>query len=241
MKPNKLAEICQLAEQRHAGVQCGIMDQYAVACAMAGHALLIDCRSLETRDVPVPAEFGFIVVDSGLRHRHPEGRYNDRASECSRAVILLAGKAHGLGSLREADTDLLDRCRNVLGDVLYRRCRHVVSENQRVLEAVAALREGALARLGALLTLSHGSLRDDYEVSCPEVDALVDIASGCAGVAGARMMGGGFGGCVLVLAAAPDVAAVSASVQERFAGRFGRKPWLHRVTPAPAAGEASPR
>jgi galactokinase len=239
VEPNKLAEICQSAERNHAGVQCGIMDQYTVACARAGHALLLDCDTLETQDVPVADAFGFLVVDSGVRHRHPEGSYNDRASECAAAVRILASENSGLESLRQADMKRLDAQRETLGDVLYRRCRHVVTENARVLDAVSALRSHSIARLGALLGESHRSLRDDYEVSCPEVDTVVELANGVAGVAGARMIGGGFGGCVLVLAASADLMDVSAAIREAVVAEFDREPWLHHVTPASSVQEVA--
>jgi galactokinase len=239
IKPNKMAKICQLAEQRHAGVQCGIMDQYTVACAREGHALLLDCRSLETEDVPVADDFSFLVVDSGVRHRHPEGSYNDRAAECSAAVRILAQDTSGLKSLRDAGIRLLDTQRDALGDVLYRRCRHVVTENMRVAQAVAALRSCSVDRLGALLDESHISLRDDYEVSCPEVDTLVELAGDVSGVSGARMIGGGFGGCVLVLAGSADIHDVAESIREAYVATFDREPWMHHVTPASPAQEFS--
>jgi galactokinase len=238
VEPDKLSRICQSAEQKHVGVQCGIMDQFTVACAKPGHALLLDCRSLDTEHIPVPPEFGLLVVDSGARHRHPEGGYNDRAAECAAAVQILAASNPAIESLRDADLEMLEGLGTRLGDVLYRRCRHVLSENDRVLRAVDALRNNALAELGELLNEGHRSLRDDFEVSCAEVDSLVSLVKGIRGVAGSRMMGGGFGGCILVLAASGDMPAVSASIHDRYVAAFQREPWLHHVSPASPAGEA---
>ena len=250
VEPNELSKICQLAEQRHAGVYCGIMDQFAVACAKKGHALLLDCRSLDTEHVPIPAGFGFLVVDSGVRHRHPDGSYNDRAAECASAVRLLA--ADGLEeeskdddrapvTLRDVSSRRVEERRVLLGDVLYRRCRHVIGENERVLQAVEALKRHSLDGLGALLDDSHRSLRDDYEVSCGEVDALVELARAATDVAGARMIGGGFGGCVLVLAPAGSLPAVAEAIRSDFANAFGRTPWLHVAEPASPASEVCGR
>ena len=238
VEPDKLSKICQFAEQRHVGVQCGIMDQFTVACAKPGHALLLDCRSLDTEHIPVPPEFGLLVVDSGARHRHPEGGYNDRAAECTAAVQILTASNPAIDSLRDADLEMLEGLGTRLGDVLYRRCRHVLSENDRVLRAVDALRSNSLAELGELLNESHRSLRDDFEVSCAEVDSLVSLVNRIRGVAGSRMMGGGFGGCVLVLAASGDMPAVSASIHEEYVAAFQRAPWLHHVSPASPAGES---
>lgn len=238
VKPDKLSKICQSAEQKHVGVQCGIMDQFTVACAKPGHALLLDCRSLDTEHIPVPPEFGLLVVDSGARHRHPEGGYNDRAAECTAAVQFLAASNPAIESLRDADLEMLEGLRTRLGDVLYRRCRHVLSENDRVLRAIDALRNNSLADLGELLNEGHRSLRDDFEVSCAEVDSLVALVNGIRGVAGSRMMGGGFGGCILVLAASGDMPAVSASIHDEYVTAFRREPWLHHVSPASPAGES---
>jgi galactokinase len=213
------------------------MDQFAVACAREEHALLLDCRSLETTDVSVPADFGLLVVDSGVRHRLPDGAYNDRATECADALRILAAANPGLESLRDANPQMIDSQRQVLGETLHRRCRHVITENERVLRAVDALHDAALGTLGELLSESHRSLRDDFAVSCPEVDRLVELANSVSAVAGSRMIGGGFGGCVLVMAAAVDMPAVAESIRDEYVALFNREPWLHRVTPASPAGE----
>jgi galactokinase len=237
MRPERLAVICQRAEHRFAGVRCGIMDQYTVACAKRRHALLLDCRSLAVTQVAIPRDIGFVLTDSGVRHRLPDGDYNNRADECAAALELLSRQEPGLRSLRDADLAMLDRHGAALGDPLYRRCRHVVSENARVEQAVAALRTGASRDLGALLDQSHASLRDDYEVSCAEVDAVVELANASPAVCGSRMIGGGFGGCVLSVTAIADLGKACEDIRAGYIGAFGREPWMHIVRPAHPAQE----
>ena len=235
----RLAELCQSAEHRYAKVQCGIMDQYTIACARKGHALLLDCRSLQAMQVPIPGDLGFLVVDSGVRHCLPDGNYNSRADECAEALKLLAAEQPQIKSLRDLDRATLERCEPALGDVLYRRCRHLVSENERVRKAVTALQNHDARALGSLLSECHASLRDDYEISCPEVDTLVAMANSVDGVLGSRMVGGGFGGCVLVVTAADDIAGAAEQIRERYAANVGSEPWMHIVNAAGPAQEIS--
>jgi galactokinase len=235
----RLADLCQRAERRYAKVQCGIMDQFTIACARKGHAVLLDCRSLQVTQVPIPEDFGFLVVDSGVRHRLPDGDYNCRADECAAALKLLAAEQPQIKSLRDLDRATLERCEPALGDVLYRRCRHLVSENERVRQAVTALRNHDARALGSLLNDCHASLRDDYAISCPEVDTLVATANSVDGVLGSRMVGGGFGGCVLVVTVADDIAGAAEQIRERCAVNFGSEPWMHIVSAAGPAREIS--
>jgi galactokinase len=225
----RLARLCQRAEHSYAGVQCGIMDQYTIACAEKGNAILLDCRPLDVVPVPIPDNARFIVIDSGARHRLPDGDYNNRADECAVAIRLLAKVVPGLTSLRDLDGDMLEAHKETLGDVLYRRCRHVVTENARVLEAVAALQQGDLHRLGGLLSACHASLRDDFEVSCDELEALVDIANACPGVLGSRMVGAGFGGCVLSLVSASEAENAAREIRCNYNSVLGKDPWMHLV------------
>ncbi len=194
--PRALALLAQRAENEFAGVQCGIMDQFASALSREGCALLLDCRSLDTEAVRLPAgdDVAIVVVDSRVPRTLGETPYNRRREECSEAARLL-----GVESLRDASQEMLDAAQADLPEHLYRRARHVVTENERVLDAVEALRRGDLAGLGALMHGSHESLRDDYEVSCRELDLLVDLARHAEGVFGARLTGGGFGGCTVNL------------------------------------------
>ncbi|HSD77499.1 MAG TPA: hypothetical protein VLA98_08830, partial [Solirubrobacteraceae bacterium] len=185
-----LARACSRAENRWAGARTGLLDQLAVLLAEPGHALRLDLRALSAR--PVALRLGawrIVTVDSGVRHAHAEGAYNARRAECRAACAAL-----GVASLRDADAAAPGR----LPEPLARRVRHVVGENARVEAAVAALERGDLPALGALLDASHASLRDDYEVSVPEVDVVVGALRD-AGAAGARMTGGGFGGAIVAL------------------------------------------
>ncbi|MCH7822132.1 MAG: galactokinase [Proteobacteria bacterium] len=231
----ELAKLCQKAEQNYAGVRCGIMDQYTLNCAEEGHAILLDCRSLEVFQIPMPPEFGFILTDCGVKHRLPDGRFNSRADECEAAVEILARNAPDIESLRDLRTDVLEVNRTALGDVLYRRCRHVVSENERVKSAVQAIEDGELQKLGALFDACHTSLRDDYEVSCDELEALVKAANASNGVFGARMVGAGFGGCVLSVCRSDRVSEVATEIRANYATVTGQEPWQHIVEPAKPA------
>jgi galactokinase len=191
----RLAEICRDAEHRGSGVRCGIMDPYASLHGRAGSALLLDCRSVEARPVPIPSDrAAFVVADSGVRHSLAAGGYGDRRAECEEAARRL-----GVSTLRDATAASVAASADVLGPVLTRRARHVVTENARVLEAVAALETGAVEDFGRHVDASHDSLRDDFEVSCPELDELVDLARALPGVLGSRMIGGGFGGSALTV------------------------------------------
>ncbi len=232
----ELARLCQRAEHDYAGLQCGIMDQYAVACARKGHAVLLDCNTLDTEQVAIPKTTTLLLVDSGVRHQLPEGDYNSRAEECRDAV----SRIDGLASLRDLDAGTLEEYKSRLGDTLYRRCRHVLTENQRVLDAVAAMRDGDTAKLGALISASHASLRDDYEVSCREVDELVAVSDRCPGVLGSRQVGGGFGGCVLVLVEAAAAASAASRIAAEYTAYAGATPWTHIVAATDPAKEIEP-
>jgi len=225
----QLALLCQRAEHRFAGVKCGIMDQFTIACANKGNAIMLDCRSLDATQISIPNDAGFVVTDSGVRHRLPDGDYNDRADECAAAVSLLAKVIPGLTTLRDLSLNGLEMHEELLGDVLYRRCRHIVTDNARVHYAVDALGSGDLALLGSLLDACHKSLKDDFEISCDEVNTLVDVANSCEGVFGSRIIGGGFGGCVLSLTTAGYVDRVAAQIAASYKPVLGQDPWVHIV------------
>lgn len=237
MPPQQLARICQRAEHNFAGVKCGIMDQFSIACARKNHALLLDCQSLQTVHVPLPAEIGFIVTDSGVRHDLPDSDYDNRADECAEALAILTREEPGIRSFRDLDLAILDRYEKSLGPILFRRCRHVITENQRVHQLVAALGERSPATVGQLVTAAHASIRDDYEASCSQVDALVALANRCPEVFGSRMIGGGFGGCVLSVVAAENLEKAADAILEAYVREFGKEPWMHKATPAPPAME----
>ncbi|HEY8518159.1 MAG TPA: galactokinase [Candidatus Binatia bacterium] len=235
-EPREVALVCQRAENEFVGARCGIMDQFTSCHGAAGHALLLDCRSLELRRVALPSGVALLVCDSGVKHALADGAYNQRRAECEAGVRLLARTRPEIRALRDVSEEDLERVGGELPAEVLRRCRHVVAENRRVLEAVAALEAGDLERVGALLYASHASLRDLYEVSCPELDALVEAASGCRGVLGSRMMGGGFGGCTINLVRADAVDEVAKAIAERHRARHGVRPWIRACRAADGAG-----
>jgi galactokinase len=234
LERSRLALLCQRAEAEFVGAQCGIMDQYTIALAHSGHAMMLDCRSLDFDHVAIPAELRFLVVHSGVSHRVSTGSYNFRREECEEAVRLLAQSIPGISCLRDVSQDQLESRRKLLDSTLYQRCRHVVTENRRVGEAVTALGNTDLQQLGSLVNQSHNSLRDDFEVSCSELNRLVDIARGCEGVLGSRMMGAGFGGCTINIVEPEAVADVAARIRVEYAKTTSHVPWMHVAATADA-------
>jgi galactokinase len=235
MDRKRLALLCQRAEVEFVGAQCGIMDQFVVALGAPGRALKLNCRTLDYQLLAIPPELQFLVVHSGVSHRVSTGSYNSRREECDAALKILQAAAPGLEYLSGLKESVLEENRNMLGDVAYRRVRHVVTENQRVLDAEDALRNSDLESLGALVDQSHISLRDDFEVSCPELDRLVEIATACEGVLGSRMMGGGFGGCTISLVRKHAAQLAAREIGAQFAADNGQAPWMHVAGPATAA------
>ena len=225
----ELARLGQSAENSFVGARVGIMDQMAASLADEHSALFIDTRSLDHRRVPIPPEVELAVVDSGVAHAHAGGDYNARRRECERACELL-----GVGELRDLALADLPRLAG-LPDPLDRRARHVVTENARVLDAVAALEAGDLARIGILFYESHASMRDDYEVSVTEIDVLVDLTRHEPAAYGARLTGGGFGGSVVILARAGQARPVAERVAARYRDSSGRSPAV-LVPPAESSG-----
>ena len=194
-----LAKICQRAEHEFALARCGIMDQLISCCGTADSALFLDCRNVEFRPLPLFADCSLVVCNTKIKHAHAAGEYNARRSDCETGARILAERMPGVRALRDVSLSDLERWRSALPEVIYKRCRHVVAENDRVLDAAAALEQRDAHRLGRLMYESHRSLRDDFDVSCAELDLLVDLASRCDGVYGSRMTGGGFGGCTVSL------------------------------------------
>jgi galactokinase len=225
-----LARLAQRAENRFVGVQCGLMDQFAVVLGRAGHALFLDCRTLDWRAVPLPlGDHVLVVLHTGSERRLEASAYNERRAQCERAVAEIARDHPQVRALRDADGPMLTAVADRLDAPTIRRCRHVVEENGRVLDAVAALEAGDLASLGPLFAASHASLRDLYEVSSPELDALVDIATAVPGVVAARMTGAGFGGATINIVERGAVAAVRAAVQRDYPARTGLAPRVYVV------------
>jgi galactokinase len=223
----QLAQLAQRAEVDFVGAPVGIMDQMACSLADERAALFLDTRSLNFERVPLPPRLELVVIDSGVRHQHTGGGYRTRRAESEEAARLL-----GVTRLRDAPPEALDRL-DSLPPLLARRARHVLTENARVLEAREAMLAGDLERLGRLFAASHASLRDDYEVSVPEVDLLVAVASRQAGVFGARMTGGGFGGAVVIAAAAGTSMRIGEAVASEFAACIGRPATVLVPVPSP--------
>jgi galactokinase len=220
--------LARRAENSYVGVPCGIMDQAASTLARAGHALFLDCRTEAVEHVPLPlAEAGLavLVVDSRAPHELTDGAYADRLGACTEAARVL-----GIPALRDATPDDVERLDDPL---LRRRARHVVTENARVRDTVALLRAGDLRAIGPVLTASHASMRDDFEITVPEVDTAVEAALD-AGAHGARMTGGGFGGCVITLVDASRAGAVAGAIEAVYAAKGFRPP--ESFTAVPSAG-----
>ncbi len=193
-EPKEMARLCQRAENAWVGMQCGIMDQLVSAAGEADHALLIDCRSLETEAVPLPPATVAVVLDTGTRRGLVDSAYNERRAQCEAAAAYF-----GVSALRDVSVEQFQARAQALDDVTRRRARHVVTENARTLRAAAVMREGDADALGRLMNASHASLRDDFEVSSDELDAMVACAWRGVGCHGTRMTGAGFGGCVVTL------------------------------------------
>lgn len=212
-----LAFACRQAEHEYAGVPCGIMDQYACLMGQEDRAILLDCRTICHDLVPLPADWRVVILDTQVKHSLASGEYALRQKDCRRAVEQ-AGKALGqtLKSLRDLDETTLTKVAGALDGVALKRARHVVTENARVVAAGQAFRSGDAKRAGALMYASHASLRDDYEVSCRELDLLVQIASQVDGVHGARMTGGGFGGCAVAIASPQGAERLQQAVADRY-------------------------
>ncbi len=226
--PVDLALACQRAEQEFAGTQCGIMDQYIACLGIENHALLIDCRSLEYRAAPIDLSDARIVVcNSMVKHDLPSGEYNQRRTECEEGVGRLAAHLPGIQALRDVTLEEFDLQADSLPETIRRRCHHVIAENARTLAAVEALERNDLTQFGRLMYASHESLREDYEVSCRELDLLVAIASQCDGVFGARMTGGGFGGCTVNLVASGRVERFIATISRE----YERQTNIHNARP----------
>ena len=231
-----LARLCQRAENDYVGVRTGLMDQFAASCGVAGCALLLDCRSLESRPVSLPRGLRLVVVETGAKRRLAASEYNQRRSECERGVAILRARGEKVDSLRDATLAMLDRAATDFGDVVYRRCRHVIEENARTAAAARALEADDRAALTVLFAASHASLRDMYEVSSASLDAAVDIAATTRGVVAARMTGGGFGGCTVNLVEADAVPALRDRLEREYVARTGLTPVVHIVGAADGAG-----
>ncbi|MEY2412869.1 MAG: galactokinase [Acidobacteriaceae bacterium] len=239
MDPVSLAKLCQRAENEFVGARVGIMDQFVSACGRAGHALMLDCRSLEYRLLPLPAGVSLVICNTLVKHSLASGEYNTRRAECERGVRLLSRFLPDVRSLRDVNASDLERYAGELPEIIYHRCRHVVLENARVEEAASALRSGDLELFGHLMGESHRSLRDDYEVSCDELNLMVDLASKVKGVIGCRMTGGGFGGCTINLVRDSAVPGFRSELADSYQTITGLAPQIFVSTAADGAGEVT--
>ena len=234
-QPTRMAQIAQQTENRWLGLQSGIMDQLISANGVAGHALLMDCRTLSLSPVPLPAGTAVVVMDTKTPRGLVNSAYNQRRAECERAAEVL-----GVAALRDADLTDLEQAADRLDAVVFRRARHVISENERTLRAAEAMRAGDAAALGRLMNASHDSLRDDYEVTSHTLDTMVNSARRQSGCLGARMTGAGFGGCAIALVRQADVTPFMANVAREYEQTTGLTPDLFPCQPSAGAGLVEP-
>ena len=234
-----LARLCQRAENGYVGVQSGLMDQFASSCGVAGSALLLDCRSTAWRTVGIPAGLSVVVLHTGAPRRLGGSEYNVRRAQCEAAVAAIQLLDPTVKSLRDVSVELFAAARPSLDSVAARRAEHVIAENDRVLATIAAFEAGDSAAIGEAFAASHRSLRDLFEVSSPELDVLVEIASAVPGVVAARMTGAGFGGCTVNLVENGAVDSLAEAVLAAYPARTGLTPMILPVAPANGAGPIS--
>ena len=234
LDPVEKALLCQKAEHDYAGMPCGIMDQFISALGKKDHVLLLDCRSRQTELVPMSdPSVAILIINTNVKHQLTGSEYPTRRKQCETAAAAL-----GLPSLREATADLLEQHRAKLDPVVFRRARHVIGEIERTTHAAAGMRAGNWASVGQLMYASHRALKDDYEVSCAELDTVVDIAANigmAGGIYGCRMTGGGFGGCCVALVDSAKVEAISQALEAECTKRTGIKPTLFVSRPGEGA------
>jgi galactokinase len=234
-----VATLCQRVEHRYAGVMCGIMDQFASGLGRSDHALLLDCRTLSHVNIPVNLDdHRIVIISSEVKRELASSAYNERRAQCDEGVALFRQYDPTIASLRDVTPDLFDAYGDQLSEVVFRRCRHVITENARVLDASAALAAGELPHFGRLMTASHHSLKEDFEVSCDELDCLVDIANCTEGVLGSRMTGAGFGGCTVTLIHMDAIETLSANLL-LYTERFDLNPEMFVLQGNLAAGPVS--
>jgi galactokinase len=217
----KVATLCRRAENEYVGARSGIMDQFAVAGCVANRAMLLDCRSLEYQRLPLPAEVRVVICNSMVKHAVATGEYGDRSAEVEAGQAVLQRARPGVKLLRDATLDDLEACRDLMSAASFKRCRHIITENGRVLEAREALLQGDMERFGALMVEAHVSFRDDFAASCEEVDVLVVIATQQPECFGSRITGGGFGGCTVNVVRAEAAEKFVATLRREYAAKTG--------------------
>lgn len=239
LPPTEIARLCQRAENEFVGMRCGIMDQFVSCCGRAGHALMLDCRSLDYQLIPIPPAARLVISNTMVHHELAHSEYNQRRADCEAAVRHLAHSLPYIRALRDVTLAELEQYGRDLPDTVFRRCRHVISENGRVLQGSADLRNADLDAFGRRMIESHESLRSDYEVSCEELDVMVELALGVEGVYGARMTGGGFGGCTVNLVQASKVDVFQELVSNGYEKATGKKPSIYSTSAMDGAAEVA--
>jgi galactokinase len=238
LEPAAIAKLCQRAENEFVGSHCGIMDQFASLNGRAGQALLLDCRSLRVRFIPIPQEVSLVICNTMVKHSIAVGEYNLRRAECEAAAHYFAQQHSAVKALRDVTEQDLLQHRNRLTDVQFHRSHHVITENHRVLAAADALESGDLTAFGRLMYESHRSLKQDFEVSCPELDIMVELAGRIPGNYGSRMTGGGFGGCTINLVAKEMAGEFAHRIANDYQNATHIRPIIYITGAAKGAGEA---
>jgi galactokinase len=223
----EIALICQRAENEYSGTRCGIMDQFVSCFGHSDSALLLDCRSLDYRRLPIPQDVRLVICNTMVKHELNGGEYNERRRACGEGVNSLREWMPNIRELRDVSRHELQRHGSAIDTTVYRRCKHVVTENERVLQSADALESGNLTQFGQLMYQSHLSLKEDYEVSCEELDVMVELTRGIEGVYGARMTGGGFGGCTVNLVRADAVQEFEQHIRSGYGKATGRTPAVY--------------
>jgi galactokinase len=236
----QLAKLCQRAENEFVGARVGIMDQFVSLHGHKDHALLLDCRSLSFESLRVPDSVKLVISNTMVKHELASGEYNKRREECEEAVRRLSAVLPGIKALRDVSLEQLEKHRGLLPEVIYKRALHIVSENARTLDAAEALRTGDIERFGKRMAESHRSLRDLYEVSCRELDLMVDLAYQQRGIYGARMTGGGFGGATINLVDARQAGQFKEKIGKAYQKETGLVPQIYICKPAEGAGLLAP-
>jgi galactokinase len=236
MPLKEVAQLCRRAENEFVGAHVGIMDQFVSCHGRKDNAVMLDCRSLDYELVPIPESVKFVICNTMVKHELSGGEYNVRREQCEAGVKILAKAYPGVRALRDASVEHLESQRSSMSEVIYRRCMHVVQEDDRVLKTVQQLRAGDLATVGRLMAESHASLRDLYEVSCVELDAMVEAAQGLPGFIGGRMTGGGFGGCTVNLVEEASASKFAEKIAERYREKTGIVPNVYVCSAADGAG-----
>jgi galactokinase len=234
-----VALACKKAENGFVGAQSGIMDQYIACCGVKDHALVIDTRDLSSRAVPLPADVRLVICNSMVKHSHAGGEYNERRAEVDEGSRVLRAAHPEIHELRDATLDDLEKARDSMSENAFRRCRHIITENSRVEEAATALAAGNMKRMGELMAEAHASYRDDFAASCPEADLLVELAAAQPGIIGARLTGGGFGGCTVNLVEEKDAETFRKGIHAAYLERAGIDADIYLCQAAAGASELS--